>query len=112
MVSHEVDDVCRHVTVCRALDAGRLVERQVDPRWPCDGRTAIHLYLVAQTYLCAERRGDAIDGDPARCDPVVGLPARADASFAQVLVQAHRRGVPTLRIPAMIRPMAAQRSGC
>ena len=50
---------------------------------------AVDADFIALRHLGAERRGLPVAGDAAGLDPFVRLAPRADAGFADVLVEAH-----------------------
>jgi len=96
-VVDEVHDVAGHGLVGGAGDAHRLVQRDVDRllrgrRGGEDARLdqlAVHAYLVAFQRLGAGAHDFAVDGDATGDQPFVRFAARAQAGFADVLVDAH-----------------------
>ncbi len=90
-VVDEVDDVVLLPRLRGTDDAHRLVEGDEDQavRLPRLDHLAVHLDQIPGKHLIPHPGPLAVDEDVALLDEAIGLPARADAALADVLVQAH-----------------------
>ena len=88
-VCHEADHIVRNPGIGRALDADRLVKRDVHVRGLIADDAAIDPHRIAFQHLRAESCDDAVDAHAAAGYPGIGLATRAQAALAQELVDPH-----------------------
>src|SRR5690606_32147144 len=109
-MADEVDDVAGNVAFGRAGHADRRVQGDVNVLLGRPDLAAGDAHAGAVLHLRAERRDCAVDGDAPGCDPGVGFAARADAGFADVLVQAHEYVATVRPSPGICRAVAKCRA--
>src|SRR6202022_2670400 len=86
-VPDEVDDVVLDVGLRGAGHSHRLIEGQIDLLFLGADRLTIDAYLIAIVDSSAQSGHLTVAGNPARINPFIRLAPRADAGFADVLVE-------------------------
>src|ERR1700733_11468411 len=86
-IPHQLDDVVLDMSFRGAGNAHRLVQSDVDLLFLGADRLAVDAYPIALAHLGPQGGGAAVAGHAPRIDPLVRLAPRADAGFADVLIE-------------------------
>src|ERR1700678_4297623 len=86
-IPHQIDDVVLDMSFGGAGNSHRLVQSDVDLFFLGADRLAVDAYHIALADLGSQGGGVAVAGHAPRIDPLVRLAPRADAGFADVLIE-------------------------